>query len=1004
MLRDREWALSYTSDDGSLAEQFYMPALTEAVRYDRGTGYFSASSLVGNMRGIEGLIRNGGRMRLLVGCTLDPDEIKAVRHGEDLKKQVEHNLCKISLNPPDGDTKNGLEILSWMIAKNHMDIQVAVKCDDNGKPLGGAIYHKKIGVVEDKAGDKISWSGSDNETYHGQSVNSESMSVYTSWTHLEHQQNTEIEFEKDWSGRNGRLAVMDVPEAVRRRLLEYSPPKGQLPSRLTEQGATIKPDYDAVWSFISQAHKTKNGDMVGLATAPVKPWPHQVQVFRRLHSNRPTRLLIADEVGLGKTIQAGLFLRQAWLEGKRRILVMAPAALTRQWQKELREKLNLDWPIYNGKSLIWQDTHAKGKNRRNPPDNWTAHGPVIVSSQFARRGEHAATIAATEWDIVVLDEAHYARQTEPNNPKKHTPNRMLRLMRSFKGQTEDLILMTATPMQLHPVELYDLLDLLGVPQKWSWGNFERFYKTMRDLEAADLPFVCEMFKASESMYGKIDQSKLGMPKLQSKKAIRILEGDHGIRAQTGDYDSMKKALLLCSPVTHLVSRNTRKQLREYIKANDLDWRLGTRKVDDKFVTMSEGEYEIYCDMSEYISKIWTTYKGTNREAVGFALTIYRKRLTSSLAALKATLENHLERLDGKTYTSTLHEDEYDDEYTDDIVEYEERSLKELDRKTVCQLLDMIRDVPLDTKLSKLTDVIADLRDKGYKQVMLFTQFTDTMDFLREHLKHTCSVMCYSGRHGEEPRSDGGWAQLSRDETKAKFLDGSVDILICTDAAAEGLNFQFCGAMINYDMPWNPMRVEQRIGRIDRIGQQYESIRIVNMYYEGTIEAKIYSALRKRINLFEDVVGPLQPILANLDGMIKDAWDGGDVILHDATRIMDETRTDSSLDLDTMLAAETAQYEPPKSPVTMEDLDRVANSADLMRQYKTESTGKGQYKMLHPTNGLVRITTDRKLFENHGDSMEFWSPGSPAFPEPIQPSNAPKHETLKQLLDSLERRR
>ena len=117
MLRDRDWAPGYTNDNGSLAEQFYIPALLEAVRYDRGTGYFSAGSLAGNMRGIEGLLRNKGRMRLLVGCTLKSDEIEAVRRGEDLKKQVEENLCNVSLDTPDAGTAGGLELLSWMIGK-----------------------------------------------------------------------------------------------------------------------------------------------------------------------------------------------------------------------------------------------------------------------------------------------------------------------------------------------------------------------------------------------------------------------------------------------------------------------------------------------------------------------------------------------------------------------------------------------------------------------------------------------------------------------------------------------------------------------------------------------------------------------------------------------------------------------------------------------------------------------------------------------------------------------
>ena len=175
------------------------------------------------------------------------------------------------------------------------------------------------------------------------------MMVCTSWEEPKYQLWIEDEFENDWCGRNRRLAIMDVPEAVRRKLLSYAPPNGRRPRWLRKRSPEADAGRNAVWSFIGRAHKAKNGGMVGLATAPVVPWPHQVQVFRRLQANRPSRLLIADEVGLGKTIQAGLFLRQAWLEGRRRILVMAPAGVIRQWQMELREKLNLDWPVYDGK-------------------------------------------------------------------------------------------------------------------------------------------------------------------------------------------------------------------------------------------------------------------------------------------------------------------------------------------------------------------------------------------------------------------------------------------------------------------------------------------------------------------------------------------------------------------------------------------------------------------------------------------------------------------------------
>ena len=155
MLRDKKWNPGYTTDAGNLSEQFYIPALSEAVRYDRGTAYFRARSLVRNMLGIEGLIRKKGKMRMLVGCTLEADEIDAIRRGEDLKKQVENNLRRIQLDPPDSDTADGLELLSWMIASGYLVIRIAVRCGEDGRPEAGtALFHKKIGTVEDPSGDK----------------------------------------------------------------------------------------------------------------------------------------------------------------------------------------------------------------------------------------------------------------------------------------------------------------------------------------------------------------------------------------------------------------------------------------------------------------------------------------------------------------------------------------------------------------------------------------------------------------------------------------------------------------------------------------------------------------------------------------------------------------------------------------------------------------------------------------------------------------------------------
>ena len=985
MLQERTWKYEYTSDDGDLSRRFYIPALSDAVLYSRGTGYFSADSLARNMRGLEGLVSNGGKMRLLVGCTLEQEEVDAIQRGESWKKAIDMNLSKTLLEPCDMRTQEGLELLSWMIAHGYLDVRISIRCNSRGEPIS-SIYHKKIGIVHDTTGDRIAWSGSDNETPSGQVSNSESFDVFTSWDAPDRVRTKEEEFEKDWAGRPGRTLVMDVPEAVRLKLMKYEPPQGTRPVILTRHADSRR---NAVWGFIWQAHDIENGNMAGLATAPVKPWPHQVQVLRRLQARKPARLLIADEVGLGKTIQAGLYLRQAWLEGRRQILIMAPASLVNQWQIELREKLNLDWPVYDGSNLTWQVTHARPYKKEKPIDGPAGHGPVIMSSQLARRDERMRSITEAKWDIVVLDEAHHARRKSPN-PKKHTPGKLLKLMRGIKYRTEDLILLTATPMQIHQVELYDLLDLLGMPPEWDWNSFETFTNCLNSQDLNNLEFLRRMFKASEDKYGMLEYTKLEAG-IKGRKPIYILRGENE-RLQPGDYDLIKRALRLCSPISRLMSRNTRKQLREYIRVNRLDWRLGTRVVCDKFDDMSSDERKVYCAVFDYTRKVWNSYKGLDRRATGFLSSTYLVRLTSSFAALSATLRNHLEYMKGKADLQLPDQDEWDDTDEDmpDMVKHTIKAMRR-DAREVHRLLGMIEKLPIDTKFERLVCEIGCLLER-YRQVMVFTQFTDTMDFLREELRKKWSVMCYSGRHGEEVGPDGKWVSLSREETKKRFAKGATDVLLCTQAAAEGLNFQFCGALINYDMPWNPMKVEQRIGRIDRIGQKYDTINITNLYYNGTIEEKRYRVLRTRYNLFIETVGRLPSILSDdeiIEEVLKhDAYDGS---------LPDLPVDDARPDLDEILAADTSGYEPPNLPITMEDMGRMVASRDLMQKFDIKPSG-GMYNIAKDGK-RYRITTDRALFEAHADSSEFWSLGSPVFPKP-KLTRKPNHKTLKQLLDSL----
>ena len=338
--------------------------------------------------------------------------------------------------------------------------------------------------------------------------------------------------------------------------------------------------------------------------------------------------------------------------------------------------------------------------------------------------------------------------------------------------------------------------------------------------------------------------------------------------------------------------------------------------------------------------------------------------------------------------------------------YDEDAEEEAD---IGHLLQRIDALPPDSKLTSLKSVLAELRREGHGQAMVFTQYTDTMDFLRDELGKNSGpgLMCFSGRGGEVPSTDGVWRRIGRDDAKRRFREGKADILLCIDAAAEGLNFQFCGALINYDMPWNPMRVEQRIGRIDRLGQRHDTIRIVNLRYEGTVETDVYRALRSRIGLFESVVGRLQPILARLPRAISQAvLSGEDRERANAVGDIEQQAREAEVrgfDIDVVTEEDLAMPGRPVSPVTMIDLDRIIGSSDLMPPgTDIQPMGRREYGLLAPgMTERLRVTTDPEYFEEHAESLELWSPGNPVFnpPEFLATSDElPPGGTLRDLLD------
>jgi hypothetical protein len=365
-----------------------------------------------------------------------------------------------------------LELLSWLVAHNYLEVKLAVPCTPDRKPLSNLIFHAKAGIIEDSLGNRLAFNGSNNETLQGWTGNWESFHVFTSWEgSLAHVEQEERTFAELWADRGRRCLVVDIPRAVQDRLLQFLPPNNELPQRLghispptpTPQTATVEEIFDPqalykqVWATIQLGSAVPvKGDRIGEVTSAVQPFPHQSKAFKRMYENWPPKLLIADEVGLGKTIQAGMLIRQAWLAGKaKRILIMTPKAVMRQWQLELREKFNLNVPIYEGKTLTWCDCpalRALGKPLQKNVSRleWHQQPLLITSSHLMRRGDRFLELVrdAAPYDLIILDEAHHARRKGVSSDQPKGANRLLNLMQELRQKTAGLILLTATPMQV----------------------------------------------------------------------------------------------------------------------------------------------------------------------------------------------------------------------------------------------------------------------------------------------------------------------------------------------------------------------------------------------------------------------------------------------------------------------------------------------------------------------------------------------------------------------------
>ena len=944
-LRGLAFKPGYDSSDWVL-DAFYVPALSRASSYDRSVGYFRSSALSVAARGMSRFINGGGTVRLLCGAEISGADRDALLGRSTLDGAFAERLAERLVTDSEVDRRR-LEVLAWLAREGRLEARIAIAIDDQGTPLVGGVqepyFHEKIGVLRDVYGDGIAFQGSVNESATAWTFNFESFSVYASWdataTHFSFWAN---KFEQHWAGDLKGFRVFPLPEAAQQRLISLAP--DVVPGERDPEEPPVVGDDAVVAHFLRVAPRLAGADALAEATTGVQLFPHQRQVAARLADLYPRSWLVADEVGLGKTISAGLALRRLWLGGQvKRALILAPANVCQQWQDELFEKFGMWVPRLDKQKI--HGAHPGDIRAVFPDSNPYAEHPVlIVSSHLARRREQQRLIlAAAPYDLLIVDEAHHARRSHLEEDR-YRPSRLLELLDAVRsrGATKALWLLTATPMQVTPIELRDLLVQAGLHGKLAE-------------DAAFLRYFREVAKTNDerTAWDWLDQALRNTPRLPDTGAedavMRAIAGRinaveaalierFGTGESEGDEiarqlspvgrDALRTWLRQLSPVGQYVTRHSRETLRSYRARGELAENLAERDVQPVVIPFDAEEQTLYDQLDELIDRLMQAHG--SRKGAGFVLTVYRRRLTSSWAAIRKTLRRRLER-----ETLLLDEDLLDEAEREELDTglggiVDDSQAVPLNEEEIAEIrgyIDRMANVA-DSKFDQLRKDIDAARGAGHSTIV-FTQFTDTLDDLRDKLlgAYRSQLATFTGDGGRIFREAEGWAEISKRDLVEAIRSRQVTVLLATDAASEGLNLQSCSYLINYDMPWNPMRVEQRIGRIDRLGQARDIVHIRSYFIPNTVEESVYRALASRIDDFSRLLGSLQPILGATERAFQAIFraprsERPDMQVKTISALLGKIgqTEEEGIEFPSEDPLSIPQYAP--SPVTLEDLRRV----------------------------------------------------------------------------------
>ncbi|MCZ8154871.1 MAG: SNF2-related protein [Leptospira sp.] len=651
-----------------------------------------------------------------------------------------------------------------------------------------------------------------------------------------------------------------------------------------------------------QLRRTHNFDKLSsLSNSRTRLLPHQIESTFIVANSLKPRFILADEVGLGKTIEAGLAVKELiFRRGLKKVLVVTPSPLVVQWQQEMKNKFNEEFAIIRRRNFI-----------TNGEDHWRNYNKVITSIDFIKNPKYAEEILKVKWDIVVFDEAHRLRRDYSKVTRSYL------FAEKIARKTECLLLLTATPFRGKLEELFYLLHL-------------------------------------------VDPNILG--------PYHTFVNDYIVGGKTDLKEKISKVLLR----------------RRKVEVGGFTKRFAkTVRID-----LSPIERQFYDETTEYVRREYNLAMGTKNRAVGFVMIVFQKLLDSSVIALLSALQKRKFMLETKFHYMKENEVTVDDwdldetegveDFLTELDESEMSNFQRIKRElfTLNRLIHIGKQIKEDRKSQKLKETLAKLKKEGHKKFIIFTQFRTTQDHIQSLLESEYKISSF---HGSLSMDD-------KERAIQRFKE-DCEILICTEAGGEGRNLQFANILFNYDLPWSPLKIEQRIGRIHRFGQK-DNVYIFNFASKDTVAERILEVLTNKIKLFEESIGASDELL----GTIEEELDFNSSFMHFITGTKTKEEMDTELDLRIQVAQKG--FEKLNSLVTPKLLD--FNLKDYYDHTQDDRAWNNQHLEEIVTSGskIFLNQLPGRLSEKKNELYQYTNPEGKSKPATFDSDLALTNDTLE----------